>query len=276
MRTRIVVGVLLALLFLLTLFFGGVVQCVMFSLATSICVYEMVKTFQKKGLNPFSYPLYLFALIYYPVTRYTPAIYWLLLLLVFCVTATIVERIFNKKRTTEDVFASLSVFLYPLSFFVFIAAIHKLSGEPLSRIALLMMFAGPLLGDTMAYFIGVFHGRHKLCPHISPKKTVEGSIGGLAGGIMGGILVYFVQQYLDIRPYVGIIPMMVLGLLCGAMGQIGDLFASTIKRWADIKDFGTFLPGHGGMLDRLDSVLMCAPMVFLFFYAVHSYVTGLL
>lgn len=159
---------------------------------------------------------------------------------------------------------------------MFIAAIHKLSGEPLSRIALLMMFAGPLLGDTMAYFIGVFRGRHKLCPHISPKKTVEGSIGGLAGGIMGGILVYFVQQYFDIRPYVGIIPMMVLGLLCGAMGQIGDLFASTIKRWADIKDFGTFLPGHGGMLDRLDSVLMCAPMVFLFFYAVHSYVTGLL
>lgn len=123
-----------------------------------------------------------------------------------------------------------------------------------------------MLGDTAAYFIGSALGKHKLCPHISPKKTVEGSVGGFFGGALGGLLAYAVGRYVPGVDW-GLLPALgqalVLGLICGGIGQIGDLFASTIKRWAGIKDYGKIFPGHGGMMDRLDSVLMCGPVVYL-------------
>lgn len=112
----------------------------------------------------------------------------------------------------------------------------------------------------------------KLCPEISPKKTIAGSIGGAIGGVLGGLGVYYAQLLWDAHE--GLIPLLLLGLLCGLLGQIGDLFASSIKRYAGIKDFGSIFPGHGGMLDRVDSVLICAPMVFMFFYKLNSVISG--
>ena len=186
------------------------------------------------------------------------------------------------------------MFIYPLAFFVFIAATDSLDyniiarinaleqdnafyvqtvmNARISRVALLSMFACPLVGDTCAYFIGMLFGKKKLCPEISPKKTIAGSIGGAIGGVLGGLGVYYAQLLWDVHE--GLIPLLLLGLLCGLLGQIGDLFASSIKRYAGIKDFGSIFPGHGGMLDRVDSVLICAPMVFMFFYKLNSVISG--
>lgn len=122
------------------------------------------------------------------------------------------------------------------------------------------------LGDSGAYFVGTFLGKHKLCPQVSPKKTVEGFIGGI---ITVGICVFvealiFNMFFLEGRQinYLVIVP---VGMVASIFGVLGDLSASVIKREFGVKDFGTIMPGHGGVLDRFDSVLFVAPFVFIIF-----------
>ena len=118
--------------------------------------------------------------------------------------------------------------------------------------------------DMFAYFAGLLFGKHKLCPKISPKKTVEGAIGGTLGGIVASVLVgYLIQPVLGTS--VSLLHMAMLGLVSAVAGQIGDLSASLVKRNVGIKDFGKIFPGHGGVMDRLDSILFVAPIVYCYF-----------
>jgi phosphatidate cytidylyltransferase len=109
--------------------------------------------------------------------------------------------------------------------------------------------------DTSAYFIGIKFGKHKLSPKISPKKSVEGSVAGLLGGVIAAVLLGMFFQ----KP---ILVMSLMGIVVVAGGQCGDLIESIIKRNAGVKDSGKFLPGHGGVLDRFDSLLTAAPLVY--------------
>ena len=113
-------------------------------------------------------------------------------------------------------------------------------------------------GDTGAFYSGTYLGRHKLCPWVSPKKTIEGSIGGLAANIIAALLFKMV-----LLPSLTALPSIVFALVIGIAGQVGDLFASEFKRSAGIKDSGTLLPGHGGFLDRLDALLFASPLAYL-------------
>lgn len=273
MITRILVGSALVLLLGSVILFGGLFQAVVFSLAAFASAYEVRHVLKDFGCNMFSLPAYAFALSFAFLNRFLGP-YWMLVMFVFCVLAVVAERVFNNTRTLTDVLGGFSLFLYPLSFFMFLVLLGELGSFETSRVAVLMAFAGPCMGDTLAYFVGVSVGKRKLCPDISPKKTVEGSIGGIIGGIIGGLIVYLIEPVWG-SP-VPLFALLLLGLVCGVVGQIGDLFASTIKRSAGVKDFGTLFPGHGGMMDRLDSVLMCAPIMFLYFYAFHGSVAGLL
>ncbi|MBQ3573198.1 MAG: phosphatidate cytidylyltransferase [Clostridia bacterium] len=133
-----------------------------------------------------------------------------------------------------------------------------------------LVFIGAFLTDTCAYFIGCRFGKHKLCPTISPNKTVEGAIGGIVGGglafVLFGIIVnVFFAKYLDGKHF-SLILLFVLGIISAIASEIGDLVASSIKRQFNIKDFGNLLPGHGGILDRCDSIILVAPIIFLFLY----------
>ncbi|MFZ3044598.1 MAG: phosphatidate cytidylyltransferase [Desulfatirhabdiaceae bacterium] len=114
-------------------------------------------------------------------------------------------------------------------------------------------------GDIGALYVGTFLGKHKLCPSISPKKTIEGALGGLAANLMIGLTVkaFFL-------PTLSWGYTILLILLIGIAGQIGDLFESVLKRTAGIKDSGGILPGHGGMLDRIDALLFAGPVAWIF------------
>ncbi len=129
----------------------------------------------------------------------------------------------------------------------------------------ILCLAGAWLGDSGAYFVGTFLGKHKLCPEISPKKTVEGAVGGvITVGIVFAVYAFFyrlVQGYFGQSFEVNYPMIVVIGFVCGVLGIIGDLSASLIKRQAGIKDFGNIMPGHGGIMDRFDSVLFVAPFM---------------
>lgn len=113
-------------------------------------------------------------------------------------------------------------------------------------------------GDTGALYIGTLWGRHKLCPAVSPKKTIEGAMGGLGANLIFGWL--FKVLFFNAMPGLACI---VVALGAGAVGQAGDLFESEFKRAAGVKDSGTILPGHGGILDRIDALLFAAPVAYL-------------
>ena len=156
-----------------------------------------------------------------------------------------------------DVSVTFLGFVYVVILFSFIPLVNsKIHGEYL----VWLIFIGAWLSDTAAYYFGKYLGKHKLCPKVSPKKTIEGAIGGFLGGTLGcGIFGIVVSSYV---PEVSVIHFFLIGALCGIMGQFGDLVASSIKRYVGLKDYSNLIPGHGGILDRFDSILFNAVVVF--------------
>lgn len=130
------------------------------------------------------------------------------------------------------------------------------NGRYMIVIPLLVAFAS----DAGAYFVGVKFGRHKLAPVVSPNKTIEGLLGGLASGLLGMLLYGLILQ-LFLGFQVNFLLTFVYGLLGAGIGTMGDLCFSTMKRQAGLKDFGNLIPGHGGALDRLDSLTLVAPLM---------------
>ena len=126
----------------------------------------------------------------------------------------------------------------------------------------LMPLVAAFCSDSAALFTGMACGRHKMAPLVSPHKTVEGALGGIAGGVVGMVIFRIVFYFCTLVPlHIGWC--VVIGLAGALMGMLGDLSFSVIKRQVGIKDYGRLLPGHGGLLDRFDSVLFAAPMIWM-------------
>lgn len=134
----------------------------------------------------------------------------------------------------------------------------------------LLMLGGCWFADSFAYFIGSAFGRHKLCPFISPKKTVEGAVAGVVATVLANLLLAFVYSLVVAQfgrtVTVNYWSVVLISFILSLLGMVGDLFASIIKRQCGIKDFGTVLPGHGGIMDRFDSTLIVMPAAVLLFH----------
>lgn len=147
----------------------------------------------------------------------------------------------------------------------FVNITTNFEGIPFPLFALLTLFFISSLTDTFAMLFGRVFGRHKLCPKISPKKSVEGALFGLLGGTIGALIPYFVFNaiYPEQFAIIAFWQMLIIGFIGAVVCQVGDLYESQIKRRANEKDAGTFLRSHGGVLDRIDSVIFCTPYIFL-------------
>ncbi|MDD2498702.1 MAG: phosphatidate cytidylyltransferase, partial [Desulfitobacteriaceae bacterium] len=128
-------------------------------------------------------------------------------------------------------------------------------------VIILLVFIMTWATDTGAFFAGNYFGRKKLSPNISPNKTVEGSLGGIALCLFAAMTLGHFLRFMD--P----LPLFILAAVGSVAGQLGDLVESAVKRWAGVKDSGSILPGHGGVLDRFDSLIMAAPVVYYFLLA---------
>lgn len=126
-----------------------------------------------------------------------------------------------------------------------------------------LVFLTAWMTDTFAYTFGMLFGKHKLIPNVSPKKSVEGAIGGIIGCIAINVLITYIVS-VNTGLVVNYLNLIVMLFLASIVSQLGDLAASCIKRDEDIKDFGNIMPGHGGILDRCDSVLFVAPFMYYF------------
>ena len=172
----------------------------------------------------------------------------------------IIMLILHGKINYKDVFANGLGTLFITLFMSTLIMIRK----EYNIFGTLIVFVCAWTSDTGAYFFGRFLGKHKLMPHVSPKKTIEGAIGGVIVSSLCCALYLFIVNHINMisADNAGYIGIMFLGAVAAVFSQLGDLIASAIKRDCQVKDFGNILPGHGGALDRFDSVLFLSPFVY--------------
>ena len=206
-----------------------------------IGTHEMLATLKSGGFHPVSWLYYLYVL-----------------LLVMVMAGLRASRASVALRTEPDAREMLGALLpafYP-ALPIMAMGMILLSDSQYWRMMAWTMFALPLGSDGFALFFGKAFGKHKLIPKVSPNKTVEGAAAGVLGALFSAMIVYGVTVYhgenLSIWIFIG------LGLLASMVNQVGDIVASYIKRFCGVKDFGRLFPGHGGLLDRLDSIMYCA------------------
>ena len=180
----------------------------------------------------------------------------------------------DKLRVEQVAYSFLMSILLAVSFYCLIL-LKEQTGPQMGMFYMLLIFGSAWWADSGAYFVGTFLGKHKLCPRISPKKTVEGLIGGvITAAVCNALVALLFQTFCNwvvpwgyIRNAVTInIPAVLLATPVAALlGVLGDLSASVIKRQYGIKDFGNIMPGHGGAMDRFDSVLFISPLFYFIF-----------
>lgn len=177
-------------------------------------------------------------------------------------------------RVEQVAYSFLMSILLAVSFYSLILLKEQTSPQ-LGMFYMLLIFGSAWWADSGAYFVGTFFGRHKLCPAISPKKTVEGLLGGIVTAVLGNLLVCLAYRsfcnwvvpwgYIRGAVTVNIPAVILVTPFAALLGVLGDLSASVIKRQCGIKDFGNIMPGHGGAMDRFDSVLFISPLFYFIF-----------
>lgn len=259
LKTR-VISVIISLPFMIaSLYIGGIPLTILIFLLSIVGLYEYYNAFKNIGYKPNFVIGYLGTISYYIAILFNRSYILMFPIILFIVLLLLFLDVIKKDKSILDIAITILGLVYIVYMFSVVLFLHKgLYG----RAVVWLPFLTAWLSDTFAYFAGVHFGKNKLCPKISPKKTVEGSLGGIFGStafsIIAGIL--FKKLGIDIPLFhYGII-----GILSGITGQIGDLFASSIKRFCKVKDFGNILPGHGGILDRFDSILFTAPTVYFY------------
>lgn len=166
----------------------------------------------------------------------------------------------NMKISFKDISYTLFGILYILCFLMFIALTYGIEGKYLGKILIWYIFIAAWGTDIFAYLVGKHFGKHKFSK-VSPNKTVEGCLSGvIATAIFSLIFTYFINKYMSYE--LSYITIFIISMILSAAGQIGDFSESVIKRYFDIKDTSNLFPGHGGMLDRIDSLMFIAPFAY--------------
>ena len=178
-----------------------------------------------------------------------------LLCLTITYTVIFTASLISDKRDFDlkEIFALLGV---PLLYGSAFSSLECIITKPEGIYYLLLVINFSSICDTGAYFTGVLFGKHKLCEHVSPKKKVEGAIGGVAMSLIATVVLFLI-----FKPQTNIFVMLAVTVIMCIVGVLGDLFASVIKRAQGVKDYSNLIPGHGGILDRFDSMLFISPAV---------------
>ena len=265
MKQRIITGALLILLLVVMLCLPGWCMALATLISIAFAVWEEYHALTLAGHRVVSWPTWVFLGASIPLTLFFGAKVMVPLLSVtLFITLTVI--LFREEPKLEDLSMSALPLLTVQLPGLCLVAMSMVSQKAVEVVLLSLTFAVPLTGDMAALFAGKAIGGPKFCPAVSPKKTIAGSIGGLVGSMAAAMIVCAIAGLSCNAQTLAKLPAwweyLLLGLAGGAVGQIGDLFASLVKRHSGIKDFSNLFPGHGGMLDRLDSVLFMAVLMY--------------
>ncbi len=208
-----------------------------------------------------SYVAYLILILFFYFLSYSifdfNAVYLLLILCCFVNLFLLKDLLWTSKIPMFEKKKYIVVIFYLISGFIFLTLIPNHSGDFVPQ-TIVGVFVLVWSNDSFAYLIGKNFGKHKLLERISPKKTVEGFLGGLLGSVFAGFIIF---SYLDFYP---LWMWLTMAVIASFFGTIGDLIQSKFKRQAGVKDSGILMPGHGGLYDRLDSIVYSSPFIYAF------------
>jgi phosphatidate cytidylyltransferase len=259
MKTR-VLSAFIMLPLMAVIYFGGLWLVAMCFVIGALGVREFFKGFEFLEIKP-SFPIAVVSAVgLYTIFLGGGQAEWYLCWIFLSVLASLLYLFNIEKRKLEDAMATIAGIFYVVYFSFHVVLVDN-TGDASILVWLIVLSA--FGSDVCAYFTGMAIGRHKLSPKISPKKTIEGAIGGIFGSILvcGTFGFYFANQYF--------IHCLAIGAIGAILSQCGDLTASIFKRKMGIKDYGNLIPGHGGILDRFDSVLFTAPVIY---YYIHLFI----
>ena len=259
MKTRILVAAIgLPLLLIVVLVLPSVATAILVAAMSVVAVYElMVRCSLVRHVRIFAYSCFMAIVVSIWSWLGLPRAFGMgFVLLYLC--ALFVELLIahTELKLRTICFAIFGGLVLPY----LLGALIRLRVMEHGRFFILVAFLLTMVPDSGAYFVGSFFGKHKLCPEISPNKTVEGALGGVAATILC-MLIYTLILQLGFKFKVNYLLSVLYGLLGAGASILGDLTFSVIKRQVKIKDYGNLLPGHGGILDRFDSTMVVAPMV---------------
>lgn len=251
---------------------GEVLFDAVLALMAIVGTFEVVRAMDVKMLFIEKIIALIFPIIVFPIATFCGATYAFVVIAIYGMLTVALSVFAFKDATLESVGLTMLSVFYPTGLILPLVAVNLMSFE-----ALLLVFAVSPLCDTMAYFVGSALRGKKLCPDISPNKTISGAIGGIVGGAIGGVAVYFFSNWLYSAGvlagtaftvgalWADVIIFIVAGALFAALTELGDLAESVIKRKLGIKDMGKLFPGHGGMMDRIDGLSFVSPVAALIF-----------
>ncbi len=256
---RAISGIILVIIVLVAALLGGVVMFGLTLVLSLIGVYEIYKTvgIEKKIMGIIGY---IACIAYYASVYVWGEQYLGLFIIAFLLILMVVYVFAFPKYNTESVLMAFFGVIYVA---VLMSFMYQLRISEGGKFTFWLIFISSWGCDTCAYLVGVMFGKHKMAPILSPKKTIEGAVGGVVGAAaIGALYGYFIGEYVDMGN--AVIAFAVICGITGLVSMVGDLTASAIKRNYEIKDYGKLIPGHGGVLDRFDSIIFTSPIIYYF------------
>ncbi|MCD7833290.1 MAG: phosphatidate cytidylyltransferase [Lachnospiraceae bacterium] len=261
-RTRLISGIVLVAIALAVILSGGAVLAATLLVISLIGMNELYRALkvEDQKISPLALVSYLGCVIYYLLVFLHLSAYTMTVTLAVLILVMTVYVFTYPRYRTDQVTGAFFGFLYVA---VMLSCIYELRALEHGVWLVWLIFLASWGSDTCAYCVGMLIGRHKMTPKLSPKKSVEGGIGGVVGAaLLGGIYARVIAGRLGAEPMQLVLSFAVICAVGALISMVGDLAASAIKRNHDIKDYGRLIPGHGGILDRFDSVIFVAPVIY--------------
>ena len=258
---RIISGIVYAVAIFLALWSGQVATVILFAILGLVCLFELQKLLNFKNyLSYFVFPL---SLVYFNYFNTSDRLVFFFIIACLFVKLLLLRDLFSLKgRNAFRQKKHLITLMYIVPSMVFLTLIPKLFNG-FDTMVLLYVFILMWVNDSFAFLIGKNFGKQKLFEKISPKKTVEGFLAGFIFTIIAGFIISFFDQNLNVYHWI------VIGILVSVLGTLGDLVQSKFKRKASVKDSGKILPGHGGVFDRMDSIIFSSTFVYGFLFLIN-------
>ena len=258
MKQRVISGAVLVVILAITLYFGGIVTCGLMALVSLVGNMELLRVYGVNKKTP-GIVCYLATVLYYIAIYLDRMDIIVPMMVVYLLVMLAVYVLTFPTYSDKQIMAAFMDFFYVS---VMLSIVYLIRNMEHGLVLVLLIFVSSWINDTCAYFVGRALGKHKMAPVLSPKKSIEGLIGGIVGaGVFGAVFGILFDKYVDTMNYAPLL-FAVVGAVGALPAVIGDLAASAIKRNNDIKDYGKLIPGHGGILDRFDSIIFTAPIIY--------------